>query len=157
MPVTTVMIAAVWFVLAFSPAALAAGQSTEETAREIAGMLIAPCCWSQPVSQHYSEAADQIRKEVRRLLAAGKSKQEILDYFVSAYGERILASPRPRGFNMLAYILPFAFLLIGLAVLVTFLKKWTMPRMVMPESDAASHLVADEYVSRVEHELRELE
>jgi cytochrome c-type biogenesis protein CcmH/NrfF len=65
--------------VAFSLAALAAAQSTEETAREIDAMLIAPCCWSQPVSQHYSEAADQIRKQVRDLLAAGKSKQQILD------------------------------------------------------------------------------
>ncbi len=157
MPVTTVMIAAVGFVLAFSLMAFAFPQSSEETAREIEGMLIAPCCWSQPVSQHYSEAADQIRKGVRRLLAAGKSKEEILDYFVSGYGERILASPRPHGFKMLAYILPFAFLLVGLAVLVTLLKQWTMRTTIMPGSDAAPPPVADQYASRVEHELRELE
>ncbi len=40
------------------------GGLTAEKAREIREIednLIAPCCWSQPVSQHYSEEAEQIR------------------------------------------------------------------------------------------------
>ena len=152
-----VMIRAIGLLVAFSLVASAVPQSTEETARDIEAMLIAPCCWSQPVSQHYSEAADLIRKEVRRLLAAGKSKQEILDYYVSAYGERILASPRPHGFNMLAYILPWAFLVMGVAVLVIFLRKWTKrtPDRLMP--DAVPVTIAEHYASRVEHELREMD
>jgi cytochrome c-type biogenesis protein CcmH len=152
-----VMIRAIGLLVAFSLVASAVPQSTEETARDIEAMLIAPCCWSQPVSQHYSEAADQIRKEVRRLLAAGKSKQEILDYYVSAYGERILASPRPHGFNMLAYILPWAFLVMGVAVLLILLRKWTKRPPIMPESDAALAPPSEQYASRVEHELHELQ
>ncbi|MEJ2083624.1 MAG: hypothetical protein P8Y94_16010, partial [Acidobacteriota bacterium] len=33
----------------------------ESEAKEIETMLIAPCCWTQPVSEQYSAAADQIR------------------------------------------------------------------------------------------------
>jgi cytochrome c-type biogenesis protein CcmH len=77
--------------------------------REIEDNLIAPCCWSQPVSEHYSEVADQIRQEVHAMVAEGKSRDEILDFYVAKYGERILATPRARGFNSLAYILPWAF------------------------------------------------
>lgn len=157
MGTTAVIIRAVGFIVMFSLVAFAVPESAEETAREIETMLIAPCCWSQPVSQHYSEAADQIRKKVRRLLAAGKSKQEILDYYVLAYGERILASPRPHGFNLLAYILPWAFLVTGVAVLIIFLRKWTRRPPNMPGSDAALAPLAEQYASRVEHELRELQ
>jgi cytochrome c-type biogenesis protein CcmH len=141
----------------FSLAALAAVQSTEETAREIEAMLIAPCCWSQPVSQHYSEAADQIRKQVRELLVAGKSKQQILDYYVSVYGERILASPRPHGLNLLVYILPPAILLIGATSLVIFLKKWTTRLSDEQVFNIASGPLDERYASRIERELRELE
>ena len=142
---------------AFSLAALAAPQNKEETARELEAMLIAPCCWSQPVSQHYSEAADQIRREVREYLAAGKSKQEILDYYVSQYGERILASPRPRGFNLLAYVLPWAFLIAGTAIVVSFLKRQTRQLPDKQESKADRGPLDEEYARRVEKEMRELQ
>jgi cytochrome c-type biogenesis protein CcmH len=151
------LIRAAAFILAFSLVSPAAPQAREETAREIEGMLIAPCCWSQPVSQHYSEVADQIRKEVRQLLAAGKSKQEILDYYVAEYGERILASPRPHGFNLLAYILPVTSLLTGLVVIAVFLRKWTMrPAAALPADDVPT-AGNDQYSARIERELREFE
>lgn len=120
-------------------------------------MLIAPCCWSQPVSQHYSEAADQIRKEVRMFPAAGQSKQDILDYYISVYGERILASPRPRGFNLLAYVLPWVFLLAGMTIAVIFLKRRTS---LLPDKlpiEAVRGPLDEQYARLVESEIRELE
>lgn len=150
-------IRAVLSIVAFSLVLSAAPQTKEETAREIEGMLIAPCCWSQPVSQHYSEAADQIRKETRQMLAAGKSKQEILDNFAARYGERILASPKPHGFNLLAYILPFAFLVTGLGVIAFFLRKWTRRPAAAPAAGGAPTYLDDQYSARIESELRDLE
>ncbi len=151
------LIRAIGFMAAFSLAALAAPQNTEETARELEAMLIAPCCWSQPVSQHYSEAADQIRREVREFLAAGKSKQEILDYYVSMYGERILASPRPRGFNLLAYVLPWVFLLTGTAIVVIFLKKQVRQLREKQPFDAVRGPLDEQYMRSVENEIRKLQ
>jgi len=152
------LIRAIGLMAAFSLAALAAPQNNEETAHELEAILIAPCCWSQPVSQHYSEAADQIRREVREFLAAGKSKQAILDYYVSKYGERILASPRPRGFNLLAYVLPWVFLLAGMTIVVIFLKKRIS---LLPDKhpfDVVARSPLDEqYGRRVEREMRELQ
>jgi cytochrome c-type biogenesis protein CcmH len=151
------LIWAIGLMAVFSFAASATPQNKEESARELEAMLIAPCCWSQPVSQHYSEAADQIRREVREFLAAGKSKQEILDHYVSMYGERILASPRPRGFNLLAYVLPFVFLLAGMTIVVMFLKKRTALLPGNPPSDAARCPLDEQYARRVESEMRELQ
>ena len=124
-----------------------------EKVREIEDNLIAPCCWSQPVSQHYSEIAEQIRKEVRAMVAAGKSRDEIYEYYVSQYGERILAAPRPKGFNVLAYILPWAALILGAWLLAVLLKKLRSPA----PSPGPPSLPDARYASIVEKEIKDLD
>ena len=99
----------------------------DKKAREIEDNIIAPCCWTQPVSEHYSEVAEKIRKEVHEMVAAGKSRDEILDFFVAQYGERILAAPRVKGFNGLVYILPWLALVLGAWLLIILLKKLRAP------------------------------
>jgi cytochrome c-type biogenesis protein CcmH len=138
-----------WGVFSFA----AENKSSEDLIREIEDNLIAPCCWSQPVSQHYSEAADQIRKEVRTMVAEGKSRDEILDYYVAKYGERILAAPRPKGFNSLAYILPWTALILGACLLIPLIKK-LRTQAPAPSPDKAPD---PRYSSIVEKELKEFE
>ena len=125
----------------------------DKKAREIEDNLIAPCCWTQPVSEHYSEVAEKIRKEVHEMVAAGRSRDEILDYFVSQYGERILAAPRAKGFNGLVYILPWLALALGAWLLIVLLKKLRAPA---PASNPAL-LPDSRYTSAVEKEIKELE
>jgi cytochrome c-type biogenesis protein CcmH len=139
--------------LSAAPASGAQTAPASEKVREIEDRLIAPCCWTQPVSQHYSEVAETIRKEVREMVAAGKSRDEILDYYVSRYGERILASPRPKGFNALVYILPWVALVAGAWLLFILLKKLRAPAAIpapipMPDS---------RYTSIIEKEMKDLE
>jgi cytochrome c-type biogenesis protein CcmH len=125
----------------------------DKKAREIDDNLIAPCCWTQPVSEHYSEVAEKIRKEVREMVAAGSSRDEILDHFVAQYGERILAAPRATGFNGLVYILPWLALVLGAWLLIILLKKLRAP---VPVSNPAP-LPDAQYTSAVEKEMKELE
>ena len=128
---------------------------TADKAREIEDQLIAPCCWSQPVSQHDSEVSQQIRDEVSKMLAAGKSRDEILDFFVARYGERILVTPRAKGFNTLVYILPWAALPIGAWILVLLIRKL---RSSAPSPAPAPSAVPDlRYDSVIEKEMRELD
>jgi cytochrome c-type biogenesis protein CcmH len=127
-----------------------------EKARQIEDNLIAPCCWTQPVSQHYSEVSEQIRQEVRAMVDAGKSRDEIFDYYVAKYGERILATPRARGFNALAYILPWAVLALGAVLLIALLWKRRslalahVPDGLPPASDSR-------YDAIIEKELQDLD
>ncbi len=146
--------------LALAPALLcslisfgAEDKSAAEIEREIEDNLIAPCCWSQPVSQHYSQEAEQIRTEVHAMVAEGKSRDEILNHYVEKYGERILAAPRARGFNMLAYVLPWAALLFGAWLLVLLIKKLRSPA----PSPGTADLPDARYASRVEQEMKEFE
>jgi cytochrome c-type biogenesis protein CcmH len=137
------------FLLAFG----AENDQAAKTEREIEDNLIAPCCWSQPVSQHYSEAADQIRKEVHAMVAAGKSRDEIVDYYVAKYGERILAAPRVKGFNVLAYVLPWTALILGAWLLIALLRKLRKPA----PAPSPAPLPDARYAAAVEKEIRDLE
>jgi cytochrome c-type biogenesis protein CcmH len=125
--------------------------------RDIENNLIAPCCWVQPVSEHPSEVSDLIRAEVRRMAAEGKSRNEILDYYVAIYGERILAAPRARGINVLAYVAPFAALILGGWGLFLFGGKKRM--RAVPAAAAPSPLPHNDgrYNDIIEKELKELD
>jgi len=124
--------------------------------RDIENNLIAPCCWIQPISEHPSEISDIMRMEVREMVAEGKSRDEILDYYVARYGERILAAPRARGINVLAYAAPFAALILGGGGLFLFRGK---KRALAPQTSA--HLPPPQndgrYNDIIEKELREFD
>ena len=135
----------------------ATDKTLEEHAVAIEGKLMAPCCWSSTVSQHYSEAADEIRRDVRTMLGAGKSEREILDYYVSVYGERILASPSARGFNLLAWVLPGIFFAACAVFVILLLRRWTISTSVSAPSNSRTEPVDERYMTRLEKELKEFE
>ena len=127
--------------------------SDAELVRDIEDHLIAPCCWTQPISQHESAIAEQMREEVRTMVAAGKSRDEIMDHFVAQYGERILATPRPEGFNLLVYILPWIALIFGAWILWMLIKKLRAP---IPEKSSIDS-PDPRYASIIEKELKEFD
>lgn len=56
-------------------------------------LLLAPCCYSEAVATHQSEAAVKMRAEIAQLRGAGKSEREIIDHYKAIYGQRILMVP----------------------------------------------------------------
>jgi cytochrome c-type biogenesis protein CcmH len=139
---------------------IALSPEQEARARAIDDQLIAPCCFSQTVANHSSPVAESIKAEVRQMLAAGSTEREIMDFYVGKYGERILATPRASGFNLLAYVMPAFALTVGLAGVVIVLRRWRRPRSSQPGSAAASALSNDEtrrFQARLEEELARFE
>jgi cytochrome c-type biogenesis protein CcmH len=128
----------------------------EREAKQIERMLIAPCCWTQPVSDHYSAEADQIRTGIRTMLASGKTRQQILDAYVAQYGERILAEPPARGFKASLYVLPWIFLLLGGAVVFVAIRRLQSARPAEAASEAPAP-IDDPYAERLDEELRDLD
>ncbi len=90
----------------------------EALAVKIFDELISPCCWTTTVATHGSGAAPRIQAEVRGMVSRGMSEREILDHYVAQFGERILAKPKKRGFNLAAYWVPYLAILAGAAVIV---------------------------------------
>ncbi|MCP3979216.1 MAG: cytochrome c-type biogenesis protein CcmH [bacterium] len=128
-----------------------AAEDLESTAKEIEGKIMAPCCAANPVSQHYSPAADQARRQIRSMLQAGKSEEQILDWFVEQHGETILASPRAEGFGLVAWLGPVVLFCIAGIWLWYAVKGWNRrtvadPPEELPEIDPA-------YAERLRKEL----
>ena len=131
----------------------AASQGKDEMARRIEGELMAPCCWGEPVSQHVSPIAKEMRGEIRSMLADGRSEQEILDLYVAKYGERILTTPPARGFNLLVYILPWVIALAGVAAVTWVLRRWLARR----PAASADPALEERYADRMDRELHDLD
>jgi cytochrome c-type biogenesis protein CcmH len=96
----------------------------EEAAKRLEGKLIAPCCFSQTVANHYSDVAAHMKQQIRQFLAQGQREDQILDAYVRVYGERILAEPQARGFNLLAYLAPPLATVAGMGGLLFMLRQW---------------------------------
>lgn len=73
-----------------------------------------------------------LRKEIREQLAKGLDKETILTYFADKYGEKILSSPTTEGFNLTAWVLPFAAVGMGGLFVMWTLLRWRSGRAETP-------------------------
>ena len=104
-------------------------EGREQIAASVEELLIAPCCWRAPLSQHYSGTAERMKEDLREMLANGQTQEEILDHYKAMYGERILSSPPNAGFNRLAYLFTPLMFLIGGGVIFITLRRWRSGRL----------------------------
>src|SRR5205085_2130875 len=99
--------------------ALAEGPTDQEQlARDIARQLQCPICENNSVLDSPSDLARDMRDQIHEQLAAGKSRDDIMRYFVDRYGEGILREPPKQGFTLLVWIGPIIALAIAAAVVV---------------------------------------
>ena len=107
----------------FASSAVAAA-TIDDDVRRIAKQLRCPVCESVSVADSPAELAVQMRGVIRAKLEAGQSEQEILDYFVAAYGDAVLLEPPRRGLGWAAWLGPGIALGVGAALLALLLRGW---------------------------------
>lgn len=61
---------------------------------------------------------------IAKLIAAGKTKEEIKEALVSQYGKQVLALPEGSGFDLTAYLVPVIAFLIAVAALAVGVGRW---------------------------------
>lgn len=113
-----ILSAGLFLFLALLIAFQADADTLEDQIAEISGELMCPVCEGQSVAESNAQLARDMRAVIKTKLLEGKSKEEIIDYFVSSYGETILASPPPRGFSVILWLLPVLSVLIGGAIIL---------------------------------------
>ncbi len=101
-----------------------------------------------------------IKEEVARRLAAGETKEQILAHFAERYGEKVLSAPTLRGFNLVAWIAPAVFVLLGGGMAAFVARRWR--RQSAPSGlPAPSALPAgghdDPYREQLAREMREFD
>ncbi len=122
-------------------------------AREINDLIMCPLCAGQTIAQSSNETSKQMRDLVVKKLRQGESKEEILQYFESRYGERILARPNKKGFNLILWVLPFVSVALAAVVIYFLIRRWSSQ---VPETPGA-HFDEDQfskYEERLEKELK---
>ncbi len=133
------------------------------TTSEVEKSLICYKCPGEPLNIDRCSRGDQMRAIIEKMIGEGKTKEEMLAYFVSQYGESILTIPPKRGFNLVVYIAPFLGLLIGVVVAFVFVRRWATSgrRDALTKSltgdDDDEIILSDELQRKVDDELKKLE
>jgi cytochrome c-type biogenesis protein CcmH len=135
------------------------GAVTDDQVNAVARQLYCPVCENIPLDVCGTQACAQWRELIREKLGQGWGEEQIKDYFVAQYGDRVLAMPPAHGLNWLVYIIPPLAIVAGIFILYTALRAWRKPAAsVVADQSAASPLeaagaVQDDYVKRLEDEL----
>ena len=80
-------------------------------------------CRNESLADSPAGLADDLRREIREQIKAGKSDKEIIAFLQARYGEYILYRPRVTPMTYLLWFGPFVLLLAGLAVLFYYIKQ----------------------------------
>jgi cytochrome c-type biogenesis protein CcmH len=122
-----------------APAATAAQPQTTLPAMEQQVMCVV--CRT-PLSVANGPQADAQRRQIRRLIAEGKSEQQIKDVLVAQYGDRVLALPKDDGFNLAVYLVPVLALALALGLLAFALPRWRRETRARAAAPAAAAIPA---------------
>ena len=127
---------------------------SDDEVNAIAKQLYCPVCENIPLDVCGTEACEQWRQQIREKLAEGWTEEEIIDYFVQLYGDRTVGVPPRRGLNWLLYVGTGLVIVAGVVVLVLGFRRWQAPLPIEESSEENQPEEKDEYISRLEEELK---
>ncbi len=142
----SLLLGAAWFT---SVSAQTPIPPSDDEVNAIAKQMFCPVCENIPLDVCSTEACKQWRELIRLKLSEGWTEQQIKDYFVEQYGQRVLADP-----NWLLYTIPPALMLVGVYLLYRAFR--SMRQTIPDESEPAQAPPdkTDDYLRRVEEELK---
>jgi cytochrome c-type biogenesis protein CcmF len=110
-------------------------------------------CQMRPNCGHYDEQSAKVKAHI----AEGKNYDDVLNAFVSEYqSQAVLAAPLDRGFNRLAWAVPYAIGATGLVLAAIVAVRWSRrSRADAPAQESAA--VDDPLAARLDDELRDLD
>ena len=123
-------------------------QKLDERVHEIGAGLRCPVCLNLSVADSPSKLAGEMRTEIETQLRAGRRPEQIRAFFVDRYGEWILLSPPPHGWNLVPWAVPVVGLVAGVALWVAFVRR---------RAPSTAGEVTETEHRRIERELADLE
>ncbi len=141
-----------------------AGTPTPSEVEAVARTLYCPLCVGERLDACEIPLCMDMKKEIAKQLAEGKTPEEIRQYFVAQYGPIVLGEPPKKGFNWLAWIIPFIALVGAGGYVFLRIRQWSQPppatETVAREERTAAEAMdepLDEYAQQVERELSQWE
>ncbi len=133
---------------------------TDDEVNAVAAKMYCLECENIPLDVCGTQACIQWRQEIRLQLAAGRTENEILEYFRVNHGEQALAVPGDPLLRGLATITPYVLALLAVAAGGAFLWQWQRRATDAPNNTGnpatASSTPTDDYQSRLERDLNDL-
>lgn len=80
-------------------------------------------CQNESLAGSHAELAEDLRREIREQMKAGKNDKEVIEYLTNRYGDFVLYQPPFKPVTYLLWLGPLLFLLIGGGVWYVTLKK----------------------------------
>ena len=112
-----------------------APQVSDAEVKAVAQDLWCPLCSGVRLDTCELKACEQMRQEIAIQLAEGKSPESIKAYFLDQYGPQVLGEPPRQGFNLLAWIVPFAVLVGAAGILLFRSRRLLSQRMAAQTAD----------------------
>ena len=122
---TRALLAACVVVIACAGAASASEE--HPTAAELESELVCPVC-DTTLDTSNAPVALRMKAFIRERIAAGDSKAEIKAELVDQFGPSVLAVPPKEGFDLLAWVLPFAGLAVAALAVGAVAWRWSRVR-----------------------------
>ncbi|MBV8207277.1 MAG: cytochrome c-type biogenesis protein CcmH [Acidobacteria bacterium] len=119
-------------VAALSLTLMGAGDADHARFVKLGSRLMCPCSCSQMLLEcnHVGcPDSDKMRAELAARVSSGDEDEAILSGFVDTYGATVLAAPRRQGFDLVAWIMPFVALALGIVASVWFVRRWQARHM----------------------------
>ncbi len=111
------------FVFAKEAAPLAEDEVVEKRMVAISDEMRCLVCQNESLSGSHAELAQDLRREIRGMIKAGKSDQEIMDFMVERYGDFVRYRPPMKATTYLLWFGPFLLLAAALLALVRYLRR----------------------------------
>ena len=137
-----------------------ADAATSEQTKTIAGELVCLCgdCNRESLATCQCGHAADRRAEIADALDGGGTGANIVAQFVQTYGQIVLATPPPTGYNLLAWITPFALMVLAAALLRLVLVNWKRAKVAesgAPPARPSTAVGDDNYQQQLREELRD--
>lgn len=95
-------------------------------------------CRSETIADSNASLAVDLRRQLRELMAAGKSDDEIMTYMTDRYGDYVRYRPPMKSSTVLLWIAPGLLVLVGgAAAVIVIARKSKLPDDDLPEDDRA--------------------
>ena len=114
--------------MAFALATVAAQSAADDPAmearlRNLSQELRCLVCQNETLADSRADLAEDLRREIREQMKAGKTDQEIIAFLTQRYGDFVLYRPPVKPTTYLLWFGPFVLLVAGLAILFRYVKQ----------------------------------
>ena len=94
-------------------------------------------CQNETIADSNASLAVDLRREVHRMIAEGKTDDEIKEFMLARYGDFVLYKPRMTGKNFVLWAAPVLLLLFGVFAAVRFIRKRAAEADIATDTDNA--------------------